>query len=347
MDHEEAETAPIKYVFLDVVGFTKDRSTEAQVDIIKALNAIVRGAVASFQLPPNEVMYLPTGDGMCIALVSILKPYDVHVLLALKILEGIKTHNDCAVDGRKFFVRIGLNECDDTLVTDVNGHRNVAGSGINTASRIMGLADAAQILMSVSVFEKISSRERYQRRLSEFSGEVKHGNVLKCYQLKDDQLSWLNSSAPSSCSCEAPPEPKLTLQMAFFMSLCVKHRPKILDILKENQGPDEDIAKALLWLIADDLTGEARAKPGEAPIVKVKDRKQPLAALIERYQGGDFWFTAKLAEYLEELYFAPYSKCFEEVSYGLQILIPSLHGLEKLRREFPKVFKEVSPQTRA
>ena len=37
----DAETAQVKYVFIDVVDFTKERSVEAQSHIIKILNKIV------------------------------------------------------------------------------------------------------------------------------------------------------------------------------------------------------------------------------------------------------------------------------------------------------------------
>lgn len=36
-----ATTVPAKYIFLDIVDFTKDRSVEAQTDIVHILNNII------------------------------------------------------------------------------------------------------------------------------------------------------------------------------------------------------------------------------------------------------------------------------------------------------------------
>lgn len=41
----EAVTIPAKYVFLDVVDFSRGRSVEAQSDIVQALNQLVNGAL--------------------------------------------------------------------------------------------------------------------------------------------------------------------------------------------------------------------------------------------------------------------------------------------------------------
>ncbi|BCM88337.1 hypothetical protein IAD21_00168 [Abditibacteriota bacterium] len=42
---EEFEASIVQYVFLDIVSFTKDRSVDAQTDIVGALNLIIRKAL--------------------------------------------------------------------------------------------------------------------------------------------------------------------------------------------------------------------------------------------------------------------------------------------------------------
>jgi class 3 adenylate cyclase len=50
-------------------------------------------------------------------------------------------------------------------MTDVNDQMNVAGVGINTASRVMGLADGGMIMVSDVVFAGlcVRGRDRFDR----------------------------------------------------------------------------------------------------------------------------------------------------------------------------------------
>ena len=83
---------------------------------------------------------------MCIALVDIPRPFDVHLTLALTLLRHVDQHNASTIDeSRRFQIRIGIGENIDNIVTDVNGRQNVAGMGISTTQRVMSLADGGQI----------------------------------------------------------------------------------------------------------------------------------------------------------------------------------------------------------
>jgi hypothetical protein len=61
------ETAAVKYVFLDIVGFTRGRTVEAQSELVVRLNLIVARAIAEVAADEKETIFLPTGDGMAIA----------------------------------------------------------------------------------------------------------------------------------------------------------------------------------------------------------------------------------------------------------------------------------------
>jgi len=122
-------TADVKYIFLDVEGYSRGRSVEAQTDIIVSLNKIVRAAVERAKVPSNQLIYLPTGDGICIAILNVREPFDQTLLIALEILKDLQHHNAGQTDEqRRFGVRIGLNENTDNRVIDVNGRPNIAGS---------------------------------------------------------------------------------------------------------------------------------------------------------------------------------------------------------------------------
>lgn len=144
-----------KYVFLDVVGFSK-RTAEDQARIVRRLNTIVTESLASHEIDEEDRIVIPTGDGMCIALIGRHPAYDVHLQLALSILKSLHTHNrETPERARRFLVRVGINQNTDILVHDANGRLNVAGAGINDASRVMGSADGNQILVGRAVFDEL------------------------------------------------------------------------------------------------------------------------------------------------------------------------------------------------
>src|SRR5690348_680441 len=89
-----AKTIPAKYIFLDVVGFSRNRSVEAQTDIVHKLNDIVKNAVVSQNAPEEKLIYLPTGDGICVALLNIEDPFDIHLQIALRILQTLHEYNE-------------------------------------------------------------------------------------------------------------------------------------------------------------------------------------------------------------------------------------------------------------
>jgi hypothetical protein len=178
-----------KYVFLDIVGYTHDRSEQAQLTILSVLDEIVKDSLEENELPLTDggsVLCLPTGDGMCIVLINNSDP-EVHLRVALRILEGVAQHNDGAEragdeEELVFQVRIGVNSHTDNLVTDINGRRNVAGVGINTAFRIMDLADGQQILVGPAVRAEQSGR-RFENSFLEHRTVVRHGKELTVHQL--------------------------------------------------------------------------------------------------------------------------------------------------------------------
>lgn len=178
--------------------------------------------------------------------------YDIHVKIAKEILHRIYRDNSTVTaDWLQFEVRLGINQCDDNMVTDVNGRKNVAGAGINNARRIMDLADASQILVSSTVYENLCPRKEYYHAFSqELKHEVKHGLVLKMHQLVKPDTNWLNVNLPSSFVTAPPePEPKLTKLAAYYFAHSIKNENFILDKVRES--PLNHIwLKFLLWFLA-------------------------------------------------------------------------------------------------
>ena len=217
----EATTALVKYVFLDVVGFTRDRSVEAQTEIVGILGHIARQATRDRASGARNTIYLPTGDGLCIALVDLRLAFDAHLAVALDILASIAAHNAATADPmRQFQVRIGLAENVDNLLVDINGNRNVAGAGINTAQRVMSVGDGGHVISSHTVFESLRHRERYLESFRGLSAVVKHGLHLPVYQFIEADHQGLSTTLPSSFVSPTPPLQRL---QAYLLAHALKH----------------------------------------------------------------------------------------------------------------------------
>src|SRR5882724_2925174 len=179
------KTVSARYIYLDVVGFTKDRDIDSQAEIIKKLNTIVEATLEEYGIPKTSRILIPTGDGMCIALLRMDDLVDVDMQIALCILYVLDNHNNlnATVTDRQFQIRIGLNYNVDNLITDINGNENVAGSGISIASRIMGLADGNQIIVSDAVYQRLKDRKPYMGNFKTYYNQsVKHGLKLTVHQ---------------------------------------------------------------------------------------------------------------------------------------------------------------------
>lgn len=196
----EPRDVDAKYVFLDIVEFTENRTIEAQSAIIEAFNDIVTRAVdASVAAYQQRPIFIPTGDGLCIAYTSDIDAFDIHIRTALQILELVDAHNAQEENPmRRFQVRIGLNENRDNLIRDINGRDNLAGSGINMAQRIMDLADGSTILVGQTVFERLNQRESYFGKFTAHSAAVREGVTLSVYQFTDPELAYVSGEVPRS-----------------------------------------------------------------------------------------------------------------------------------------------------
>lgn len=198
----EVVTRHIKYVFIDIVGYSERRTVEAQTDIIEVINRLVKSTVHHV-MPEKDVIYIPTGDGICIAITDQDSPYDAHLLISKHLLEALVDYNLTMKDEmRQVQIRIGVNENVDNLVTDINGNRNIAGAGINTAQRVMNLAAGGTVIVGESVFEVLRHREAYQHNFKKYTAVVKHDVVLTVYQYLNSSWRGLICTPPYSLAHE-------------------------------------------------------------------------------------------------------------------------------------------------
>jgi class 3 adenylate cyclase len=191
------EVQPVRHVFVDVVEFSENRSVEAQCEIVFNLNEIFRSAAQSLE-DIGEVIYLPTGDGICASFLY-HQAFDIHLRFALTILRLLADYNEQQSDNmRRFQIRVGLNQNLDNIVQDINDRKNVAGAGITLAQRIMGLADGGQILAGEAVYHTVRYREAYMQAFKPFRGVVKHGVEIPVYQVIIPNQRGLNTDVPSA-----------------------------------------------------------------------------------------------------------------------------------------------------
>ncbi|HEX4630599.1 MAG TPA: lysozyme inhibitor LprI family protein [Chthoniobacterales bacterium] len=280
-----AETRHIKYAFVDIVRFSTGRSVEAQNDIVDTLNAACKVACRSI-IPNGEVIYVPTGDGICVAIIEGRARYDAHLLFAQSMLEQLALHNTSADNMRQFEVRIGLSENVDSIVQDINGNRNVAGMGVTLAQRIMSLADGGQVLLSRAVYETLHVRERYMNSFVHFTAVIKHGARLDVYQFVESNQKGLDNGVPDIFRHREPIEDRL--------DTCLGESPSTADqmrcIRQAIEGWEAEIDNRLFELSAqlDDAQRELLSKTQKA-WVRYKNAELRFGEAFYSKMRGTMW----------------------------------------------------------
>jgi TolB-like protein/Tfp pilus assembly protein PilF/class 3 adenylate cyclase len=165
-------------LFVDIVGYSK-LSIDDQLAAIDELNQGVR---TSEQFQNAEatarLIKIPTGDGMALVF---YKSAEEPVECALEISRTLKDHP-------RIKLRMGVHSGPVSGVIDVNGHANLAGSGLNVAQRVMLCGDAAHILLSRHVAEDLEGYQKWRPLLHDLGFcEVKHGVTLQLVNLCTDE----------------------------------------------------------------------------------------------------------------------------------------------------------------
>jgi TolB-like protein/Tfp pilus assembly protein PilF len=171
-------------LFIDIVGYSK-LLVEEQKERLGQLTSIVLGTAQVRDSRDEQLVRLPTGDGM--ALVFRHSPEEpAHC--ALEIAEALLKHPELPV-------RMGIHSGPVSEVTDVSGRTNIAGAGINMAQRVMDCGDAGHILLSQHVADDLMQYRQWAPRLRDLGEcEVKHGVRLHLVNLYAEPLG--NAAVP-------------------------------------------------------------------------------------------------------------------------------------------------------
>jgi class 3 adenylate cyclase len=346
-DEHKVTRCYAKYIFLDVVQFSK-RSAEAQSEIVGVLNQIVDQALQSFEVTDDDTILIPTGDGLCIALINPSFAYDIHIQLALDILNRTNEYNTQAEkETRRFHLRIGINQNTDILVADINGRRNVAGAGINMASRIMDQADAGQILVSQAVFHELQPSERYMDKFRLYSATGKHKTAFQLYQYTGENHLGLNREVPSAFAPRKAQPKKLSEQVAYYFVQASIHRKDLLQIRTTSRVFWEDAAIILLKSLAIDSYELSKASEfADRPSPKTHGAGQKsFAEQYAYYQSQDTWVRWDAESNVinadvdnRGLKLVDYSECFESSDYEFHYAFINPKGITKLKEEYPQLW---------
>ena len=165
-------------LFIDLVGYSK-LLIEEQKERLGQLIEIVLATAQVREAPDEQLVRLPTGDGMALVFRN---SSEEPARCALEIAEALKKHPDIPV-------RMGIHSGPVSGMVDVSGKANVAGAGINMAQRVMDCGDAGHILLSRRVAEDLEQYRQWQPRLHDLGEcEVKHGVRLHVFNLYTDEV---------------------------------------------------------------------------------------------------------------------------------------------------------------
>lgn len=334
MATSNVSTITAKYVFLDIVEYSRNRSVEAQTEIVEILNRVVTDAVERHQFDLGDLIYIPTGDGICVAILGVDHPYDSHLVLSLEILALIAQHNrDARDEHRKFAVRVGINENDDNQIIDINGNRNVAGAGINLTQRIMSSAGPNNIFLSQGVHDRLSQREKHMGRFVRHELVVKHGVQLTVFQYINPEAPGLSSAPPRELLPQEQAEATLDPITAFYFANLIRH----LDFIKANSGEltgTTDL-RILMWYKAEDGLAAAQASGVDKPLQKL-DATKSLDEQLLQISSCNLWMKFDLSSVIAEQFIRP---AFHKYLIGSSGLVVSETGIAKLQQEWPQIAK--------
>ena len=148
MEEHGNKTIMCSVLFLDIVEYSK-KSVTGQISLKDRFNSYLSAAIRD--VPMTDRIILDTGDG---AAINFLGDVEDALNAALSLRESLL--NEKLDVEYPLLVRMGINLGPVCLVRDINGQPNIVGDGINVAQRVMGFAEAVQILVSRSYYDAVS-----------------------------------------------------------------------------------------------------------------------------------------------------------------------------------------------
>ena len=180
-------------LFMDVIAYST-LLLEEQREVLGELKETVR-ATEEFRRAAarNQVICLPTGDGMVLAFFS---TPEAPVRCAIEIARAVSSK-------RQWQLRMGIHSGPVSRVADLNEAANIAGAGINIAQRVMDCGDAGHILLSRRVAEDLAESREWKPFLHDLGEcEVKHALKLHLFNFFGEAFG--NPAVPAKLATQVP-----------------------------------------------------------------------------------------------------------------------------------------------
>lgn len=186
------------FLFIDIVGLSDPIiSTEAQLRKIELLNRFIKECHSYKTTDTNDLLILPTGDGMAI---GFPKQPDLPLRLTIELHSKLDEYNQ----GKKeenaqlqaIKVRVGIHGGPVFKLHDIQGNENIWGPGIVIARRIMDVGEEGHILLSARIAEDL-------RELSDYYKRIIH--PVGIYSFKHDQNAFIYSAYGEGFGNPKPP----------------------------------------------------------------------------------------------------------------------------------------------
>jgi hypothetical protein len=182
------------FFFVDIVGLSNPiLSTETQRTKIKVLNETIYDCKTFLDSSKDNLLMLPTGDGM---LIGFKNGLEEPLKLAIEFHEKLANYNKKATSAEQIETRIGCNIGHVFVVKDVYENINLWGPGAILARRIMDMGDSNHILLSSEIVNDLmeisQDYEKILHPLQNFG--IKHDGDLLAYSAFGDGFG--NSTMP-------------------------------------------------------------------------------------------------------------------------------------------------------
>ena len=295
----------------------------------------------------ENLVLLPQGDGMCIGLVNIEdSKYDLNLNLALKVLEHLSEHNKHEDDEkRQFKIRIGLNENKDNLIIDINGNRNLSGAGINLCQRIMGLADAGNILVSRQVHGILSTRDKYFNSFNEYNDiPIKHGKI-SVYHYINEELGYLNSVKPSAFTPKRKPEEKIPELPAAYLVLLQRDYYKLVQWSSREDGKKiySQYIHVMYWFLANDYVGNLHKTPVSPYSSILPWDVETIDQLLKYIDALPYRIASEFSHLLHKS--NDFGKWIHKYAESIEYIFLKDGGLEKIKKDWPEMVEKILSET--
>ncbi len=205
-------------VLIDIINFSLLKTTN-QLEIInfitKSYTKMIHTMLASSNMSLDNLIhgYIPTGDGFYCILNPRLKGYGAILGLGFNHFSEEISKKYPYFEG----FRIAVNSGDIYEFTDILGHKNYIGEGLNDCSRYLEMKDfkISTIIISNSAYDNLKIFLRYHKDFAEllikreFKYSSPHIFKDKHGKKREGRLVWLRKSGIIT-----PPKLKLTLMKA-------------------------------------------------------------------------------------------------------------------------------------